>query len=51
MDEVSLDRVEDDRADHVADVGSVVDGRAAQVDPDLARVDRFKVSLERVSVL
>ena len=32
VDQVSLDRVEDHRTHHVADVGSVVHGRAAQVD-------------------
>jgi hypothetical protein len=37
--EVPLDRVEDDRADHVPDVGRLVDGRAAQVDADASGAD------------
>ena len=40
--EVALDRVEDDRPDHVPDVRRLVDGRSAQVDADLARADRFE---------
>ena len=37
VDEVSLDRVKNDRADHVPDVRRFVDRRAAQVHPHLAR--------------
>src|SRR5262249_11853985 len=37
--EVALDRVEDDRTDHVPDVAGLVDGRAAQVDPALLGLD------------
>ena len=39
IDEVALDRVEDDRADHVADVALRVDRRAADVHPHLAGSD------------
>ncbi len=37
--EVAFDAIEDDGADHVADVGFVVDGWAAEVDADFARFD------------
>jgi hypothetical protein len=36
VDEVALDRVEDDRPDHVPDVRRLVDRRTAQVHPHLA---------------
>ncbi len=40
--EVSLDRVEDHRPDHVADVTGRIDRRAADVHPDLAGLDRLE---------
>ena len=40
--QVSLDRVEDDRPDHVPDVRRLVDRRPAQIDADLARVHRAR---------
>ena len=40
--EVPLDRVEDDRADHVADVGFLVDRRSAEIDANLAGLDRHE---------
>jgi hypothetical protein len=40
--EISLDRVKDDRADHVPDVRRFVDRRAAQIDSDLSRANRFE---------
>ena len=49
--EVALDAIEDHRADHVADVGLVVDRRAAEVDADLARLhggERLLALRERV---
>ena len=41
-DEVTLDRVEDDRPDHVADVRGLVDGRPAEIHADLSRADRLE---------
>ena len=38
--QVALDRVEDDRPDHVADVAGLVDRRPADVHADLAGLDR-----------
>ncbi len=49
--EVAFNAVEDDGADHVADVGFVVDGGAAEVDADFAGLDggeRFFTLGERV---
>ena len=42
VDEVALDRVEDHRPDHVADVAGRIDRRAADVHPDLAGLDRLE---------
>ena len=42
--QVALDRVEDHRPDHVADVARLVDRRPAQIDADLARLDRLEGS-------
>ena len=42
VDEVPLDRVEDHRADHVADVAGRIDRRPADVHADLAGLDRLE---------
>ena len=49
--QIALDRVEDDGADHVADVARLVDGRPADVHADLAGLDRLELLFFRVSVL
>src|SRR5262249_25095716 len=43
--QVAFDGIEDDRADHVADVAGFVDGRAAQVHADLAGPDGAELFL------
>src|SRR5207249_8832016 len=43
--EITLDRVEDDGADHMADVARLVDGRTADIHADLAGCDRFEFFL------
>ena len=43
--QIALDRVEDDRPDHVSDVAGLVNRGAAEVDADLARLDRFRTAL------
>src|SRR5207237_5663142 len=40
--EIPLDRVENHRPDHVADVTFLIDRRSAQIDADLAGRDRLK---------
>ena len=50
VDEVALDRVEDDRTDHVADVAGRVDRRPADVHADLAGMDRLETALWSDSV-
>ncbi len=40
--QVALDGVEDHRPDHVADVARLVDRRPAEVDADLAGLDRLE---------
>ena len=42
VDEVALDRVEDNRTDGVPDVTGLVDGWTAKINPHLARCDRFE---------
>jgi hypothetical protein len=42
IDEVPLDRVEDHRPDHVANVARLIDRRPAEVHADLAGPDRLK---------
>ena len=37
--EIALDGIEDDRADHVAEVAWFIDGRSADVDANLVRLD------------
>src|SRR6185437_3912160 len=40
--QVSLNRIENDRAHHVPHVRRLVDGRPTQINPHLARLDRLK---------
>ena len=40
--QVAFHGVEDDRADHVADVAGLVDGRAAEINAHRARLDRLE---------
>ncbi len=41
--EISFDRIEDDRPDHVPDMCRLVNRRPAQIHADLAWLDRFKI--------
>ena len=40
---MSLDRVEYHWSHHMADMGAVINGRATQIDADLAGLDRLKL--------
>src|SRR5205823_993990 len=42
VNEISLDRVEDDRADHVAHMGRLIDRRSAEIHSHMAGADRLK---------